>query len=82
MMAPPNSTYKPEFFKRTKGSSVAYDENINIEWIVSGILFHFRCLNHFPTNPLNEDKTIMQSKNGQELPARQGNFLVQQLLEE
>ena len=31
---------------------------------------------------MNENKTIMQSKNGQEIPFKQGNYLAMQLLEE
>ena len=63
-----------------------------MEWKVTGIHYHFKNLNNFPTNPLNrnldnnpynphnEYLTIMQSKNCQEIPFKQGNYLVQALL--
>ena len=78
----PDKDYKPEIFVRSKDAPVEYNDNFKVEWIAKGLQFHFRNLNHFPPNPLNDNKTIMQSKNGQELPHRQGNYLITTLLEE
>ena len=75
----PSPSYKPTYFVKKKNSIISYCDNFPVEWIVKDIFYHFRNLNNFPLNPLNEHKTIMQSKNGQELPQKQGNFLVTQL---
>ena len=72
----PSASIKPSLFKATRSSPIQYCENFNVDWRVSGIQFHFKKLNGFPPNPLNENKTIMQSKNGQELIFSHGNYLV------
>ena len=82
MKGMPDSKYRPDCFVKGKNAPVQYCDNFPLEWIVKNIFFHFRNLNNFPPNPLNENKTIMQSKNGQEIPFRQGNYLVLQLIEE
>ena len=71
----PNCNLKKHLFQKTK-NTISYADNFPIEWITPKIQYNFRNLNHFPLNPLNEYKTIMQSKNCQELPFKHGNFLV------
>lgn len=64
MKGAPDSAYKPECFVKGKNALVQYCDNFAIEWQVKNIFYHFKNLNNFPPNPLNENKTIMQSKNG------------------
>ena len=42
---------------------IAYEDNFAVKWETKLIHFPFRNLNKFPPNPLNEYKTVMQSKN-------------------
>lgn len=72
----PNNQYKPQCFVKGKDAIVQYCENFPVEWVVKNCYYHFKNLNNFPPNPLNDNKTIMQSKNGQELPGKQGNYLI------
>ena len=79
MMSKPDHKLKPNLFKK-EPNSIQYDTNFAVEWKTKMILLPFRNLNYFPLNPLNEYRTIMQSKNCQELPFKHGNFLVQEML--
>ena len=77
----PDPKLKPHIFQRQDGGSLAYEDNFPVKWETKLMLYSFRNLNMFPPNPLNEYKTIMQSKNCQELPFPQGNYVVQQLVQ-
>jgi hypothetical protein len=59
MKALPDKDYKSEFFVRSKEAPVEYNDNFRVEWLAKGIFYHYRNLNHFPPNPMNENKTIM-----------------------
>ena len=82
MVAEPDSQFMPQFFQVTPDEQIQYRGNFPIKWIAKDIHFHYRNLNHFPVNPLNEGLTIMQSKNGQEIPQKQGNYLVTLMVDE
>jgi hypothetical protein len=45
-----------------------------VRWVVQ-VDFPFKDLEHFPPNPMNDFLPIKQSKNGQELPFKLGNYL-------
>lgn len=75
----PDHRLKPHIFKR-EANSIAYESNFPVEWRTKLMLYSFRHLNHFPLNPLNESRTIMQSKNCQELIFAHGNYLVTEML--
>ena len=62
MTGPPDPKYKPHLFKRSQ-DTIPYEANFEVEWQTKLMLYSFRHLNQFPLNPLNEMKTIMQSKN-------------------
>lgn len=67
MKSLPNRNIKEHIFKRT-ATSFPYHSNFEVEWISKATL-SYKHLNGFPPNPLNENLTIMHSKNGQELIA-------------
>ena len=87
-----NANLKPHLFKRSAFTPIQYQDNFPVEWKVTGIHYHFKNLNNFPTNTLNrnldnvpynahnEYLTIMQSKNCQEITFKHGNYLVQAML--
>lgn len=81
MTSIPEKTIKPGIFKNYN-PMITLNDNFYVNWLAKDIYYHFRNLNNFPPNPLNEDKTIMQSKNGQEIPSKQGNYLITLLLHE
>jgi hypothetical protein len=69
MTGMPDKNLKPGVIKTSNNNTyITLLENFKVKWHVKDIFYHFRNLNNFPPNPLNEHKTIMQSKNGQELP--------------
>ena len=76
LTGPPQKGLKTHIFSRQQNQSISYEDNFPIKWETSIMLYPFRLLSQFPPNNLNEYKTIMQSKNCQELPFRQGNYLV------
>lgn len=56
-------------------SPIQFADNFKVRWIVS-CNQQFYAFEHLPPNPMNEDLPIKQSKNGQELPFKLGNYLV------
>ena len=63
MTSMPNPSLKTHIFKRTE-YSFPYFSNFAVDWVVKDVFLSYKKLNGFPLNPLNENFTIMQSKNG------------------
>lgn len=74
MESEPDPNYQPDFFVCSQDSPVQYAGNFKVRWVVKGD-FKFHDLDFMPPNPMNEDMPIKQSKNGQELPFKMGNYL-------
>ena len=64
MKALPCSTVKPNVFRWASNTQIHYNDNFEVEWLCTNVNYHYRNLNGFPANPLNQNYTIMQSKNG------------------
>ena len=50
-----NANLKPHLFKRSAFTPIQYQDNFPVEWKVTGIHYHFKNLNNFPTNTLNRN---------------------------
>ena len=79
MLGKPDPKLKSHIFRR-EVDTIPYEANFPVEWKTKLMLYPFRNLNFFPLNPYNANRTIMQSKNCQELPFAHGNYLVQELI--
>ncbi len=66
----PDPNYKKEFFTNDNSTSIQFADN----WIVR-CEYPFAEMYGLPNNPMNENMPIKQSKNGQELPFKLGNYL-------
>jgi hypothetical protein len=77
MKAAPDASIKPHIFGKNAAKGVTFHDNFELEWLILNKEYHYRNLNGFPLNPLNMNLTIMQSKNGQEIPYTHGNYLAQ-----
>ena len=74
MQSEPDPNYMPEFFVTTEESPIQFADNFKVRWIIQcNQMFNY--FDDLPTNPMNEDLPIKQSKNGQELPFKLGNYL-------
>ena len=70
-----NPGLKPNVFF-SENRNIQYEYNFPIKWETKLMQFSFRNLTNFPPNSLNEDRSIVQSKNCQELPWKHGNWLI------
>ena len=74
MAGEPDKEYKKNFFENGNNSSIQFSDNFKVIWIVE-VEYPFRKLENLPPNPMNENMPIKQSKNGQEIPFKLGNYL-------
>ncbi|CDW72390.1 cleavage and polyadenylation specificity factor cpsf30-like [Stylonychia lemnae] len=74
MESEPDPSYLSDYFKSDQESPIQYAGNFKVRWVVQGD-YQFKDLEHLPLNPMNENMPIKQSKNGQELPFKLGNYL-------
>lgn len=74
MESEPDPNYENEYFVNDNSSQIQFADNFKVKWIIS-CDFPFRNLSNLPPNPMNDYNPIRQSKNGQELPYKLGNYL-------
>jgi YT521-B-like domain len=74
MESEPDPNLRADLFTSDEASPIQFADNFKVRWIVqcNQPFSMFECM---PNNPMNEDLPIKQSKNGQELPFKYGNFL-------
>ena len=70
----PDPEYKKELFVNDNNSPIQFEDNFKVKWIVT-CEYPFRNLEYLPPNPMNENMPIKNSKNGQELTFKLGNYL-------
>ncbi|TNV82731.1 hypothetical protein FGO68_gene3030 [Halteria grandinella] len=75
MESEPDPEIKKELFLSDEASPIQFADNFRIRWIVHCNQM-FSSFEFLPPNPMNDELPIKQSKNGQELPFKLGNFLV------
>lgn len=75
MESEPDPELKKDLFTSDEASPIQFADNFRIRWIVQ-CNQPFSNYEFLPPNPMNDDLPIKQSKNGQELPFKLGNFLV------
>ena len=91
MEGEPDPNYKPEFFQKNKSeinnlnyynnSHLNFQPNFKITWLLK-CQYPFRDLDHLPGNPLNDNEPVFKGFNGQEIPARIGNYLSHLMLKD
>lgn len=74
MESEPDPELKQELFVSNEDSPIQFADNFKVRWVVQCNLL-FNNFEHLPPNPMNESLPIKQSKNGQELPFKLGNYL-------
>ena len=74
MDSEPDPNYKTEYFMSTEESPIQFSDNFKVRWVIQCNQM-FSNFDELPPNPMNEDLPIKQSKNGQELPFKLGNYL-------
>lgn len=74
MESEPDPDYKKELFVNDNNSPIQFADNFKVKWVMT-CDFPFRNLEHLPPNPMNENMPIKNSKNGQELPFKLGNYV-------
>ena len=75
MESEPDPSFKADFFTSDEASPIQFADNFKVRWIVQCNQM-FTSFEYLPPNPMNDNLPIKQSKNGQELPFKHGNFLV------
>ena len=70
----PDPNLKEDLFITDEASPIQFADNFKVRWIIQ-CNQPFHNFEHLPTNPMNEELPIKQSKNGQELPFKLGNYL-------
>lgn len=58
MTSLPDPNLKPKVFQKTE-TSFPYDANFAVDWIIQDVTLPYKLLNGFPTNPLNDQMTVM-----------------------